>query len=79
MSSDRKSVQVNVRVGVGERELWKAAAEVEGVPVGEWLRGLASARADELLNCGHVRVRSYPSAGAGRPGGAWCLDCGAAV
>lgn len=60
---------LSVRYHPDEYERWKQAAELKGVSVGELARTLLIDKAGELLDCQHVRVKSYPWS-------AICLDCG---
>jgi len=63
--------QVLVRVSEAQREQWRECAEVDGLSVSEWLRGLADERWREVFTCQHPLEfrRSYPWAEA-------CLACG---
>lgn len=63
--------QVLVRVSDLERERWQAAAEVDGLSVSEWVRGLADGRWRELFVCEHPvdRRRVFPWSEV-------CLGCG---
>jgi len=63
-------VQVLVRVTAEEKEMWKKAAALLNLTMSAYIRELCSARAQELLVCGHPinQRRWYPWA-------EFCLKC----
>lgn len=62
-------VQVLVRVHPDTKERWKAAADLSGKTLSDFIRDAVDAVADPIIDCPHANRQVYP----------WsviCLDCG---
>lgn len=63
--------QILIRIPDKDRERWKNAAEIRGVPMSQFIRDVVNHEVEGVLDCRHpINKRRY------YPWAEFCLECG---